>query len=217
LRGTVFLPKLHPETNMTFVLPEIEKANCKLFTACARVVTKNKSQTKGSSVKDPFVAILKRGRSQRLVRLCIEGGGHLHLDVATPDYFPKDRKPKATHTWPQIEALLGRYVGQEIEVRTGAVFSVPLHKLPESGFIRLLSMESESRKVSMKLTGGTFSVSGAPIQRIIWSLERDGKGVEVKLRSSVRVTLKETYLDELFGLLSESLQVFVLNKHRSSQ
>jgi hypothetical protein len=202
---------------MTFALPEIEKANCKSFTACARVVAKDKSLSKAFSAKDPFVAILKRGRSQHFVRLCVEGSGHLHLDIATPDYFPKDRKPKATHTWPQIETLLGRFVGQEIEVRTDAVFSVPLKKLPESGFIRLLSMESESRKVSMKLTGGTFSVSGAPIQRITWSLERDKKGVEVKLRSTVKATLKETYLDELFGLLSESLQVFVLNKERTTQ
>ncbi len=195
---------------MTFALPEIEKADCKSFTACARVVTKGKLPSKVFSAKQPLVATLKQGRAQRFVRLCVEKSGHLHFDVATSDFFPKDRKPKATHTWPQVEALLGHFAGQEIHVRMDAVFSIPLQKLPGSGFIRTLSVESESRKVSMQLTGGTFSVSGAPIQRIAWSLEPDGKRVEVRLRSTVKVTLKETYLDELFGLLSESLQVFVL-------
>jgi hypothetical protein len=205
------------KNKMTFDLPEIEKANCKSFTACARLAAKEKSLAKVFSAKRPFVAALKRGRSHRFVRLCIEKSGHLHVDVATPNYFPKDWKPKATHTWPQIETLLGRFVGQEIQVRTEAVFSVPFQKLPESGFLRLLTVETESRKVSMKLTGGTFSVSGAPIQRITWSLEGDGERVEVRLRSNVRVTLKETYLDELFGLLSEALQVFVLNHEKITQ
>ncbi len=200
---------------MTFILPEIQKAHCKSFTACAHVVTQDKSLSKYFSGKRPFVASLKRGQAQQFVRLCVEKSGHLHLDIATPAFFREGWKPKPTHNWPQIQAALGRFVGQELHVRAEGVFSLPLQSLPESGFIRMVSVESKSPKVSMKLTGGTFSVTGAPIQRIEWSLERDGKGIEVHLRSTVKATLNGTYLEELFRLLHESLQVFVLSNERS--
>ena len=200
---------------MTFALPEIQKANCKSFTACAHVVTKDKLLSKFFSSKRVFVASIKQGQSRRFVRLCVGESGHLHLDIATPAYFREGRKPKPTHKWPQVQTLLGRFLGQEIQVRAEGVFSLPLQKLPESGFIRMLSVESKSPKVSMKLTGGTFSVTGAPIQRIGWSLDRDGKGIEVRLRSTVKATLNETYLEELFRSLDESLQVFVLSNERN--
>jgi hypothetical protein len=142
--------------------------------------------------------------------------GDLHLDVATPAYFPQGGKPKPTHTWRQIQALPGRFGGHEVQVRSEAIFSIPFHKLPESGFIRMLSVESKTPKVSMKLTGGTFSVTGAPIQRISWSLAQGGKEIEVRLRSIVKRTLDEPYLEELFRLLSESLRVFVLSDEKNT-
>jgi len=202
---------------MTIVLPEIEKANCKSFTACAQVVTKGKSLTKFRSGTKPLVASVGRRRTLRFVRLCVEKTGHLHLDLATSAYFTKGWKPKPTHTWSRIQAILTDYIGQKIQVRTEAAFAVPLQKLPESGFIRMLSVESKSPKASMKLIGGTFSVTGAPVQRIAWSLGRAGKEIEVRLRSTVETTLNGTYLEELFRLLTESLQLFVLSDERNSQ
>jgi hypothetical protein len=205
------------KTEMTIVLPEIEKENCKSFTACAHVVTKGKSLSKYFSGTKWLVASVQRGHSLRFVRLCVEKTGHLHLDLATPAYFTKGWKPKPTHTWSRIQALLAHFIGRKVRVRTEAAFAVPLQKLPESGFIRTLSVESKSRRVSMKLTGGTFSVAGAPVQRIAWSLNPDGKEFEVRLRSTVETTLNATYLEELFRLLTDSLQVFVLNDERNSQ
>ncbi|MBI2925243.1 MAG: hypothetical protein HYY24_06010 [Verrucomicrobia bacterium] len=204
------------KTEMTIALPEIEKAGCRSFTACGRVATKDKSLSKFFADKRTLIASIKRGRSQRFVRLCFGQAGHLHVDVATPTYFPEEWKPKPTCTWPRIQALLDRFFGQRIPVRVEGVFSLPVERLPESGFIRMLSVESMLPNVSMKLTGGTFSVTGASIQRIAWSLEREGKRIEVRLRSTVEATLNETYLEELFGLLSESLHVFVLGNERNT-
>lgn len=215
MREAAFPRNITVEVEMTFALPEIEKADCKSFTACGRVATKGESLSRFFAGKGPEIASIKRGRSQRFVRLSLEETGHLHLDVATPAYFRDGRKPKPTHTWQQIQAALGRFIGREIQVRAEGVFSLPPQRLPESGFIRMLSVESKSPKVSMKLTGGTFSVTGAPIQRINWSLERDGKRIEIRLRSTLKATVSETYLVELFGLLSESLQVFVLGNEKS--
>lgn len=201
---------------MTFNLPEMEKADCQSFTACGRVVTKNKSLSKLFSGTRPLVASVKHGRSQRFVRLCFDKGGHLHLDVATPAYFGGQWKPKPTHTWPRIQDSLGRFIGEKIQVRAVGVFSVPFQKLPESSLIRMLSVESNSTKGSMKLTGGTFSVTGASIQRISWSLDDDRKGVEIRLRSTLKTTLNETYLVDLFNLLNESLHLLVLDDEKNA-
>jgi len=195
---------------MTFVLPEIEQARCQLFTACGRVATRDKSLGKLLPKNQPVIASVKRGRSRQFVRLCFDPGGHLHFDVATLSHFPRPWKPKPTHTWQHIQDLLGRFSGQKIQVRAVGVFSLPFERLPASSLIRMLSVESKSPKVSMKLTGGTFSVTGAPIQRLTWSLEDDGKGIEVRLRSTLKARVNETYLVDLFRLLNESLQVLVL-------
>lgn len=202
---------------MTFALPEIETADCKSFTACGRVVTRDKSLFKLFSGKRPLVAAVKHGRSRRYIRLCFGEAGHLHLDIAAPACFQGRWKPKPTHTWPHIQDLLSRFIGQKIQVRAVGVFALPLEKLPGSSLIRMLSVESKSPRVSMKLTGGAFSVTGAPIQKITWSLEDDGKGVEIRLRSSLEATVNETYLVELFRLLNESLQVFVLGNEKKSE
>jgi len=108
-------------------------------------------------------------------------------------------------------------MAQKIQVRAAGVFLLPFEKLPESSLIRVLSVESKTPKASMKLTGGAFSVTGAPIQKITWSLEDDGKEVEVRLRSTLKATVNEMYLVDLFRLLNESLQVLVLGNEKSNQ
>lgn len=199
---------------MTFALPEIEKADCKSFTACGRVVTRAKSFRKLFSGERSFIASMKQGRSQRFVRLGLGETGHLHFDIATRANFQGPRKPKPTHTWSHIQSLLGRIAGQKIQARAIGVFTLLLEKLPQSSFMRMLSVESKSPKVSMKLTGGTFSVSGTAIQRLSWFLEDDGKGIVITLRATVKATVNETYFVDLFKLLNESFKALVLGDEK---
>jgi hypothetical protein len=201
---------------MNFALPEIEKANCKSFTACARVVTKNKLLSKFFESKRASVASIKQARSQRFVHLGTHKGGYLHLDVATPAYFEGRWNPKPTHTWTEVQTVLSRFAGQRIQVRCVGVFLLPFDSLPESSPIRALSVESTTPKMSMKLTGGTFSVAGAPIERISWSLLNDGRRIELRLRSTLELTVNELYLVDSFRLLNDSLQVFVLGDEKKS-
>jgi hypothetical protein len=201
---------------MTFALPETEKTGCQLFTACGRVVTKDKSLRKFFSKRQPLIASVGHGRFQRFVRLCFNEGGHLHIDVAGAAFFRGGWRPKPTRTWSQLQASLSQFIGQKIELRGLGVFLLPFDSLPESSFVRALSVESKTPRASMKLTGGTFSVKGAPIQRITWSLESEEKRVDVRLRTTVKTTVNETYLVKLFRLLNESLQAFILSDEKKS-
>jgi hypothetical protein len=63
---------------MTFALPDIEKAGCQVFAACGRVETKDASLRKFFSKRQPLIAAVKHGRFQRFVRLCFNEGGHVH-------------------------------------------------------------------------------------------------------------------------------------------
>jgi hypothetical protein len=50
---------------MTFALPDIEKAGCQVFAACGRVETKDASLRKFFSKRQPLIAAVKHGRFQR--------------------------------------------------------------------------------------------------------------------------------------------------------
>lgn len=218
MRATAYRRKCMNAVEMNFVLPEIEKVGCQSFTACGRVVTRDKSLSKSLSRKLPLTASVKQGRLQRFIRLCFDEGGHLHLDVATPAYFGRERTPKPTHTWLQLQGSLSRFIGQKIQVRAVGVFLLPFERLPQSSLLRAMSfVESKTTTVSMKLTSGGLSVTGAPIQKISWSLENDRKDIEIRLRSTQAVSVNQMYLADLFGVLQEFFQVFVLGDENKAK
>jgi hypothetical protein len=199
---------------MTIVLPELEKAGCLEFTACSQVL--DKAVLQRFSDKASQVAVARCGRLKRFVRLGVSKGGHLHLDVATPAYFAGGQLPKPTHSWAQIQGRLSPFQEERIRVRTVGLFSVPLDRLPESGLIKLLSLESKTPAVSIKLTGGTLSVTGAPIQRISWTVGKNAKQIEVRLQTTQNGTVSEMFLTDLFKLLNDSLHALVLGDDKRS-
>lgn len=163
-----------------------------------------------------MIASVRLGGSQRFVRFRTHEGGYLHLDVATRTYFDGG-KPKPSHTWNQIQIALDRFLGQKIQLRCAGIFSLPFDRLPESNPIKALSVESSTSKMSMKLTGGTFSVTGAPIERITWSRTDNEKNIELWLRSIFDATINEAYLVDAFKLLNETVEVFVLGDEKISK
>jgi len=69
--------------------------------------------------------------------------------------------------------------------------------------------------VSMKLTGGTFAIAGAPVQRIAWVVRRDMKQVKIQLQLTQERTLREMYLADLFDLLTKSFNVLVTGNEKN--
>lgn len=201
---------------MRFVLPELQEAHCQQFTACSRVVTRDKSVKRLFSRESTLVACVKEGGLKRFARLCISKEGHVHLDLASPEYFAGGGVPKPKHSWNRIESSLRRFVGHQIKVQARALFAVSLARLPESSVIRLLSsVESRMGVVSMKLTGGTFAIAGAPVQRIAWVVRRDMKQVKIQLQLTQERTLREMYLADLFNLLTKSFNVLVTGNEKN--
>lgn len=191
-----------------FALPDIKTVGCVSFTACGRFSTKDKRLLKLLDKESAFIAANGKGRLRRLVRLGMGKAGHLHVDVATSDFFHRT-KPKATHSWLAIQDVLRNFIGQEIEVNGKALFTIPFADLPKEGLIRTLSFESRSPKMAAKLIGGTFSLENAPIHQITWSRKTDGK-VDVFLNSAFKTRVGENYLKEIFAVFSTSFQMLIL-------
>jgi hypothetical protein len=74
-----------------------------------------------------------------------------------------------------------------------------------------MSIESRSGDMGIKLTAGTISLSGAPVQRLKWSLIKSkANKVEVELESRKERVLSELYLLETLETIDNAFGLFVM-------
>ncbi len=198
---------------MEIVLPEFKGGHCRLVTACGELLGST-AQRKSLRKAKSKVARYRTPSGTALVRAWIDGKGntrYLHVDCALREYFPKGSAPKVTHTKAEVTRIIERAVGRDIDVSIVGCFEVPMAKLPEGGIIRLLSEEQKTAGVSMKMTRGTFSLTGAPIKRIDWRESKDKKrSINVVIEGDVRRTVSEEYMCEMWEWINKQFQLFVL-------
>ena len=198
---------------MEIVLPEFEAGYCRLVTACGELLGSN-AQRKSIRTAKTKVARYRTQSGTALVRSWIYGKGntrYLHVDCALREYFPKDNIPKVTHTKAEVISIIERAVGHDIDVSIIGCFEVPMIKLPKGAIIRLLSEEQKTASISMKMTEGTFSLTGAPIETIDWRELKDKKSLlHVKIQGDIRSTVSEKYMCEMWEWINTQFKLFVL-------
>jgi hypothetical protein len=158
-----------------------------------------------------MIASVKQGTKKLFVRVALHEGAHLHVDVAKSSFFETGSLPKPTHSWGTMQKVWERFLNQKIKLRGVGVYSLPFTNLPESGLIRSMSIESRSGDMGIKLTAGTISLSGAPVQRLKWSLIKSkANKVEVELESRKERVLSELYLLETLETIDNAFGLFVM-------
>ncbi len=202
---------------MEIMLPEFKGGYCQLVTACGKLL-RNKKQRKSLPKAKSKVARYRTQSGTALVRAWIKGKGntrYLHVDCALREYFPKDNVPKATHTKAEVTRIIEHAVGNDIDVSITGCFEIPMTKLPEGAIIRLLSEEQKTASISMKMTKGTFSLTGAPIKRIDWIELKDKKNLlHVIIQGDIRSTVSEKHMCEMWEWINTQFKLFVLGKSR---
>ena len=195
-------------------LPILERTSCKSLTACAEIQAAPQQLLTRLNQAKNMVARYGSGLGAGLVRLLPGGrsGKHVHVDCALRTFFPQGLLPKATHKKAEIIAILDEVIGSQLDVGVHACFEVPLQELPAHGLIRSLSAEEETAGISIKLTGGRFSMTGAPLQQVKWLLTDDGDIVKVEIGAMKVVEAKANYLQELLDWIDEQFKVFVLGR-----
>jgi hypothetical protein len=196
---------------MSIKLPRLKEASCVILTACAELKPENVAFLKDLSEKEERVTKGRSGAATVYLRLltdCVDGR-HLHIDCALIDYFSGAKAPKTTDKMRDIAKILDQAMGAVVDVYASATFVLPLSQMPEKGMVGLLYGKQETVGVSMRLTAGTFTISGTPVRSIKWSVDSKKKQVRLKLEAEKQAHIvSDTYLQELLDWTASQLEVF---------
>jgi hypothetical protein len=202
---------------MSLHLPLFQDQYCTAITACGRI--------RGDSISPKLLAkrrvmiasyAVPSGVAYMQILPTEKSSAHLHIDCVLASCFREGNVPKVTHKMSTLQNLLKHAVGLEIDVVVIGTFVLSLSELPEQGLIRSLFVEQKMGDIAVRLTGGTFSISGAPIKQVRWSIQgKDGKAhVEVRAETSKRI--EENYLPSLVDWVNDQFSLFLLGRTKNA-
>ena len=200
---------------MPIILPDIESANMH-FIKDLPVIFQDRKPKAGrrAEVGKGFVAPYKNANGSGYVRLILGGhaNNHVHIDIATKEFFRDEQKPQSTGSIKRFFEILDRFMGHEVDVGLIGIFEIDPVDLPPNGIIRSMIVEQKTGDVGIKMSGARLSVTGAPIRQISWS-ERPNKKFYVTLTAQIaKVKLSDDYLVEALKKLQKALNVFVYGR-----
>jgi hypothetical protein len=205
---------------MAIKLPTFEKSYGLIMTVCGKLKQAS-SQTKKGRDQKPKVARFSTPAGNAFIRVWVTGKpvSHLHVDCALQKFFPKDRIPKVTHKKVDVLKVIKRVIGLQIDVNIRACFGVPITELPEGGIVRALSVEQKTNDMSVKLTGGSLAVTGAPVSRVQWRIAKDNAKtvVEIQMEGETSSTISENYLQESWQWINNQFSLFVLGRRKGGR
>ena len=202
---------------MPIKFPNLANAGAFHLVACARIKTSTKSVQESLRERQSLIFPYTVSARSFFARL-ITGGvpGHFHVECVAPEFFGERGKPKPNSTLSDFEAIAKPIIGCDARVRVKCLFKVPISSLSKTGVIRTLSAETTAAGVSVKLTAGTLSLSGSPIDKVEWTLE-DGELIRIGLDSLHSQRITETYLDDLLNESRSLFDVIILSKEAKSR
>ena len=195
---------------MKFNFPSFADTECVFLSVCGRLVTDEREIIEWLKTQKSMEARYQRSGRTGYVFMMSGGkhGNHLHIDVASRNYFV-GRLPSPANKIGQVREALDRLAGYTISLRARGEYYINPNKLPP--FIQTTIKEATRVKdVSIKTTGGILSVTGAPIDTIRWWLQEDEGNVRVGLEARMKTTLDGEYLETCLGILDSAFEAFVL-------
>jgi hypothetical protein len=200
-------------TIMSLKLPNLAASKCLGIVACARFPDQDRSlmawfKRNERSMLDRVARVRVNG-VLHWVRLGISEG-HFHLEMARREFFAMVPEPTTKIT--EIRKLASEVMGRAVDLSFEAWFTVS-DELP--GIIRSAMVESKSEGVSLRTVGGTISVTGGPIYRIVWNAPV-GKPPIVGLESLRKTKISETYIGAELELIHAAFNAFVLGGRPSA-
>lgn len=199
---------------MPIVLPDLNGANCPSLTVCGFLSAKDKKLNALFKSEKRLLVPFRKANTSGFIRLILGGHSrnHVHIDVATRQFFQGESKPKTNGTIDDFQKAIEPFIGYEIESGLIGTFEINPNDVPASGMIRSMAVETKTGNVGIKMSGAKFSVTGAPVREISWS-ERSSEKFSVNLRTQfLKLKIADDYLIEALKTLQKSLSVFVYGK-----
>ena len=205
---------------MPIQIPRFEKKNCLAVTACGRLKGEGLPGRGKIREEKPRVARYQTKSGTAFVRAWLGGRAkrHLHVDCALQTFFGTRQRPKATHKKAEVLKVVEGAIGAQIDVSLRGCFEVPLAELPERGIIRSLAREQKTLDMSIRLTGGSLSLTGAPIKKVHWTELKDNNAlVSVTIEGERTATVSERYMCEMWEWINDEFSLFILGKRKDGK
>jgi hypothetical protein len=199
---------------MGAMLPEFKGSHCKVLTLCGQLKSADKDLTDWIRKQKTLITSYEDARKKIFLRSMMGGksGKHVHIDVAHPDWFQDEDAPKANQSLEAFQKRFEKVLGLEIAVKVVASFVVKASELPERGMVRSMAIETKTGDLTIKMTSGTYSLSGAPITGVRWWQVEDSDEFRIKIDAQRSVTIGENYLVDHFAWGEQLLRTFILGK-----
>ena len=201
---------------MTLQLPAFDERKCVTLSVCSIFGKEKGRDVDVPAIDERLIAKYQSGSRDIYLQLTLpfpaldDEDWHVHLELRTGDLFPKGKAPVPTADVKKILDLVQPFVGTKLNMLIEATFHVPQASLIP--VIRsAVATEASSGNIRVKMTGGTFSVQGAPVQTLGWQLQRSGL-VEVTLRARKTGTLDDSYLESALELVESTFEVFTVDE-----
>jgi hypothetical protein len=195
-------------------LPEFKGSHCKILMLCGQLQAADKELTDWIKKQKTLITTYEDARKKIFLRSMMGGksGKHVHVDVAHPDWFQEEDAPKANQPLEAFQKRFERVQGSEIAVKIAASFIVKASELPERGMVRSMAIETKTGDLTIKMTSGTYSLSGAPITGVRWSKVEESDEFRIKIDAERTVKIGENYIIDQFLWSEQMLNTFILGK-----
>ena len=201
---------------MSLQLPAFEGRKCLKLSVCS-IFDKPKGRKDDlPEQKDKLIAKYRSGSRTVFLRLVLpfpyyDDDRHIHLELTTSDHFRKGKAPKTNTDTKQIADLIEPFLGTKLPVYIQAIFDIPRANLIP--VIRsAVGTEGGAGNIRVKMTGGTFSVQGGPVQTIAWELLETSGDVRVTLKTRKYTTLDDSYLESALDLVENTFEAFTTDE-----
>lgn len=196
---------------MLIKLPDFKDTQCVWVRACGQIETEDPYLIEILGKKNTYIASYEAHGKKAFLRV-LTGRltkQHLHIDCALSTIFNKNHQPKTTNEVDDVISIVSNFIGKKISIGVMGTFELSLNELPEYGLLRSLSTEERTGDISIKLVGGDFEITGAPIQHVKWQIEDDVNRVKISIDGEKSETIDERYLLNIFEWIEIQYNLFV--------
>ena len=138
------------------------------------------------------------------------------MDCALKSFFPKDKSPVIKNKKEDVLDVVKVVIGEQIEARVVGCFKIAQNELPDLGVISSMYTEKKAdTNVTLRITGSTLSLTGVPVDKIVWwESDSDNGMLGVRIEGSMVTEITEDYLFRMWEWIREQFSLFVLGNFK---
>ncbi len=193
---------------MAIRLPDLSTSGCRVLIVCG--ITEDRDAVSKIRRLENVAAQFRTGGHTAIVRATFDtkrSSGHFHLEVVDKDYWQRTGAPKPTGRVSDVQAAIEALEGTSLEANIDGFFTVPVADLPP--VIRSATEEIRAGDVSVRMTRGTLTVKGAPIEEIEWYARPDSPEALLILHSRRTIRVSPDYLVEALNIVAPAFSVLI--------